>query len=170
MWYSLLYSGLCVLWFLILVRPLASPPALHLVNESRKYCTPLDCAAVDVNIMKFLTNKHCDPMSKNSDQNTPLHVPAQNKYVNIVRFLTLEMHCDHTLKVELLTDNDTALYLPTANRHLYHSPWNSSSLITTVTQVHGRTPLHYAAEFGHLHIVKCLPYKQVCMQSIMFGW
>ena len=36
--------------------------------------------------------------------------------------------------------------------------------------MHGETPLHYAAEFGHLHIVKCLTYKQVCMQSIMFGW
>ena len=48
-------------------------------------------------------------MSKNSDQNTPLHVPAQ---MNMVRFLTVEMHCDHTLllKVELLTMTQLYIY------------------------------------------------------------
>ena len=51
-------------------------------------------------------------MSKYSDQNAPLHVPAQNKHVNIIRFLTLEMHCDHTLllKVELLTMTQLYIY------------------------------------------------------------
>ena len=52
-----------------------------------------------VDIVKFLTvEKQCDPMCRDSDQNTPLHITALCGHIDIVKFLTVEMHCDPTCR------------------------------------------------------------------------
>jgi len=52
-----------------------------------------------MDIVKFFTvEKQCDPMCRDSDQNTPLHLASWNGHIDVVKFLTLEMHCDPTSK------------------------------------------------------------------------
>jgi len=48
-------------------------------------------------IVKFLAvEKQCDPMCRDSDQDTPLHLAAWNGHMDVVKFLTLEMRCNPT--------------------------------------------------------------------------
>ena len=46
-----------------------------------------------------------------------------------------------------------------------HSPILKRIVDPNIPGQYGRTPLHYAAEFGHLHIVKYLTDKQGCNLS-----
>ena len=66
--------------------------------------------------MKFLTlEMHCDPMCRDSEQDTPLHKAARKDHIDIVKFLTLEMHSDPTSRN---VHNATALHLAAENGHL----------------------------------------------------
>ena len=54
-------------------------------------------------------------MCRDSDQETPLHMAALDGHVEVVKFLTLEMHCDPTSRN---ANSDTALHLAVVNGHL----------------------------------------------------
>ena len=48
-----------------------------------------------IDIVKFLTvEKHCDPMCKELDKNTPLHMAAANGHKDIVDFFVSDQNCD----------------------------------------------------------------------------
>ena len=46
---------------------------------------------------------------------TPLHMAVVGDHIEVVKFLTLETHCEPTSRDE---DNDTALHLAVMNGHL----------------------------------------------------
>ena len=58
---------------------------------------------------------NCDPMCRDCDQDTPLHVAAINGNTEVGRFLTLEMHCDATCRN---ANSHTALHLAAMKGHL----------------------------------------------------
>ena len=57
----------------------------------------------------------CDPMCRDSKQNIPLHRAAQNGHIEVVKFLTAELHCDPTSGN---SNGDTAVHLAVANGHM----------------------------------------------------
>ena len=69
--------------------------------------------------------------------------------LEIVKFLTLEMHCDPTSRN---AHNTTALHLAAGNGHLDIVRFiiSEQNCDPNIPGRYGGTPLHYAAEFGHL--------------------
>ena len=95
-------------------------------------------------------------MCRNSDQDTPLHWAALEGHIDVVKFLTLEMHCDPTSRN---ADSNTALHVAAGNGHLdvvqfFISDQNCDPNISGGQ--YNRTSLHYAAQFGRLNVVKYL--------------
>ena len=83
------------------------------------------------------------------NENTPLHMAAKYGHKEIVKFLTLEMHCDPTRRNAY---NSTALQLAAMNGHLHIIKFFISDLNCdpNLPGQYGRTLLHYASEFSHL--------------------
>ena len=73
--------------------------------------TPLHCAATNGCIDNVKFEKHCDPMSSDSDQDTLLHMAALNSHIQVVKFLTTYTY-DPTKRIA-----DTVI-CNTVNQHL----------------------------------------------------
>ena len=90
-------------------------------------------------------------MCRDKDLNTPPHFVAHSGCKDIIKFLTLEMHCDPTSRNG---NSATALHLAVVEGHLdpifFISDHNCD---LNIPGQYSRTPLHCAAELGHLHIV-----------------
>ncbi len=78
---------------------------------------------------------------------TPLHCAARNGHLETVQFLVLEAKADAAAKTSWVSDIDGCWHgIPLAvGGHAHH--WFVQ---------HGSTPLHFAANNGHLEIVRFL--------------
>ena len=119
-----------------------------------------------IDIVKFLTvEKYCDPMCKDFNHNTPLHLAAGKGHLEIAKFLILE---ECTPITELMNSLKNRWNI---------TPFHSAAVTGQLDIVqffisdqkcypnfpggqHGGTPLHYAVEFGQLHIVQYLTDKR----------
>ena len=115
--------------------------------------------------------KHCNPMCRNSFQiehssslcstRLALHPGSWVTRLaqGIVKFLTIEMHCDPTTRN---TNYLTALHFAVVNGHLdiIHFFISDQNCDPILISQHGETLLHYVAQCGHLYIVKYLIDEQ----------
>ena len=97
---------------------------------------------------------------------TPLHCAANSGHFDIVKFLTLEKHCNPTFRN---SDGATPIHGAAQQGHFdilkfFITDQNCSP---NIPGQYGRTPLHYAAANGHLHIVKYLIDEQGCDPSCL---
>ena len=86
--------------------------------------------------------------------------------VDIVKFLTLETHCDPTSRN---AGNVTALHVSAIKGHLDVLRFFTidRNCDPNLAGQYGQAPLHYAATFGHLHIVKYLIDEEGCNPSCL---
>ena len=48
-----------------------------------------------IDVVKFLTlEMHCDPISRNANSDTALHLAVMNGHLDIVQFFISDQHCD----------------------------------------------------------------------------
>ena len=84
-------------------------------------------------------------MCRDSKKNTPLHMAARNDHIEIVKFLTIEMHCDPTSRN---ADNDTALAIMNGHSDVVQFFISDQNCDPKIPHEYGRTHLHRAATFG----------------------
>ena len=90
---------------------------------------------------------------------------AQNGHTDIVKFLTLKMNCDPTSRN---ADNVTALHLAVLEGLFNIIQIFDQNCDPNIFSECDVPPLlHYAAECGHLHIVKYLTDKKGCNPSCL---
>ena len=121
--------------------------------------TPLHLAS-QLDVVKYLViEQQMDPLCEDEYGNTPLHRACAGGYRAVVEFLTLEL-----VKYIPITEfgsnpnnrqNSTPLHTAVLNGCFNIVQFFISDLNCdpNIPGQHGGTPLHYAAEFGHLHIV-----------------
>ena len=132
--------------------------------------TPLHYAASKnhLEVVRYLIyEQHCDPMTKDDYGNTSLHYACNHSYTHIVQYLL------STGKVNPLTKNKngkTPMFkVDSTNRlsmlHLAARHGWMNIVIeliikykcdTNCRDSHGHTPLHYACDHSHTHIVQYL--------------
>ena len=87
---------------------------------------------------------------------------ALSGHTEVVKFLILEMHCEPTSRN---ANNNIAVHLVVKGHlNVINSDLNCDP---NIPGQYDRTPLHCAAEFGHLHIVKYLTDEQGCNPSCL---
>ena len=81
---------------------------------------------------------NCDPMCRDSEQDTPLHNAAWNGHIDVVKFHTLKMHCDPT-SIEMLTitplnhsSSKLKEHLDVIQFFMSAPAWSNSSLMSRV--------------------------------------
>ena len=138
--------------------------------------TPLHYAVIYFNHLEvvryFINEQHCDPMIRDNDGDTPLHIACNYGNVHLVQYLL------STGKVDPLAKNkngespmykDNQSRLPTLHLAAKHG-WidNVIDLLTkykcdtNCKDSCGRTPLHYAACYDHLEVVRYFINEQHC--------
>ena len=131
-------------------------------------------ATLQLEVVKYLINEqHCDPMTRNNDGNTLLHLACNYGHIHIVQYLL------STGKVNPLAMNKNAetpmFKVDDTNRqsllHLAaHHGWvnividltTKYSCDTNCKDSHGCTPLHYAASKNNLEVVRYFINEQQC--------
>ena len=133
--------------------------------------TPLHLASQDghLNAVKYLViEQQMEPLCEDEYGNTPLHRASAGGHQAVVEFLTLELAKYNPLR-ELMVDFTSNNHWNTGPLHIV--AWNGHLDILRfficdhncdpgIPGENGRTLLHIAAEFGHLHMVKYLINKQ----------
>jgi len=117
----------------------------------------------------WLMNKgvtHHDCLKQN--KTTPLYHAASNGHLDIVKFLTLEKHCNPTSRT---SSGTTLIHRAAQYGHLEILKFFITDLkcSPTIPGQYGHTPLHYATDTGRLHIMKYLIHEQGCDPSCLDG-
>ena len=118
------------------------------------------CQSGNLDLVQYLINEqHCDPMSKNYYNNTPLDYACQYRHLNIVQYIFNE-HSDLTKEQDIqyllhdacrISNLDLVQYLINEQ---HCDPMSKDSL--------NKAPLHHACQYGRLNIVQYLINEQHC--------
>jgi len=75
-------------------------------------------------IVKFLTvEKHCDPMCRDSKQDSPLHKAARNGHIDVVKFLLRSWYRCHTAMAQILAIPAAFCGTSMIQRQFCHTTW-----------------------------------------------
>ena len=133
-------------------------------RDSNQY-TPLHKAALGghIELVKFLILRlHCDPISKNVNNDTALHLAAKNGHLDIVQFFISDRKCDSNISGKYMVELLFTMLLSMAT-----CTQSSTSLMNkaAIHQVWMKKVLHFtlcAAMKGQLDIVKFLTVEKHC--------
>ena len=128
----------------------------------------------------FIDEKHCDPMTRDNDGNTPLHYACDYRHTHIVQYLLSTGKADPMAKnkngktpVDKLVKSSKlfrSVDLWTMLHLAAHYGW-VDTVIDLITKYkcntnckdsRGRTPLHYAASNNHLEVIKYFIDEKHC--------
>ena len=111
---------------------------------------------------KLVEQYHCDPESRENNDDTPLHVACREGHVDIVRYLVSEQKCSVACQNNL---GDPPLHVACSKGHLAMVKALTSgqhSKACNCLNIDGDTPLHAACRKGHMDIVRYLISEQRC--------
>ena len=103
----------------------------------------------------------CDPLSKNKDNNTPLHFAALNGRLAVVKYFIEDLKCDPNSRGQW---GRISLHHASENGHLDVIQYliDTQHCDPSCTDEDKYTLLHHASLNGHLATVKCLTVEHKC--------
>ena len=100
---------------------------------------------------------HCEPTSRDEDNDTALHLAVMNGHLDLVQFFTSDLNCDPNIprRVGLV---ETPLHYAAEFGHLHITKYltDDQGCNPSCLDDLRYTPLHWAAMEGHVDIVKFL--------------
>ena len=113
--------------------------------------------------MKYLTiEKQCDPSaSRNSNNDTPIHLASLNGHLEVVRFFISELNCNPNITGR---HDETPLHSAASHGHLHIVKYliEEQNCNLSCKDEDDDTPLHAASRNGHLDVVKYLVLEKNC--------
>ena len=112
---------------------------------------------------RLVEQYHCDPKSRDNDDDTPLHVACHKGLVDIARYFVSEHGCSTACQNK---DNDTLVHEACMKGNLAMvkalTSGQDCKAACNCQNNDGDTPLHVACHKGHVDIVKYLVNEQGC--------
>ena len=123
----------------------------------------------------FIEERQCSAACLNMNQQTPLHFAAEHKHLELVKYLVANQQMD-----PMIQDKHGVTILHAASvggdvqiiRYLINELTKYSPLHDVMNErvEAGNAPIHFAALYGHLNVVRLFITKFKCDPSILGWW